>query len=106
MVLALLGAESRRDVAILVAVGAEPRIRRKLAGANGVLVAGLAGILAVPAGFAPVAVQELSRRAGDVVVVPWATIAFVLVGVPAVAGAVAALGSRQPETAPLLHPMA
>jgi putative ABC transport system permease protein len=106
VVLALLGAESRRDRAILVAVGAEPRTRRRLAGVNAILVAGLAGILAVPTGFAPMAVQEISRRVGEVVVVPWATIAFVLLGVPVIAGALAALGSRQPQAARLLRPLA
>jgi len=106
VVLALLGAESRKDRAILVAVGAEPRMRRKLASANGVLVAGLAGVLAVPTGFAPMAVQEISQRVGNVVVVPWATIAFVLLGVPVIAGALAALGSRQPQPAQLLRPIA
>ena len=106
VVLALLGAESRRDRAILVAVGAEPRTRRRLAGMHGVLVAGLAGFLAVPTGFAPMAVQELSRRVGEIVVVPWATIAFVLVCVPLMAGALAALSSRQPQTEQLLRPIA
>jgi hypothetical protein len=77
-----------------------------LAGANGFLVAGLAGILAVPAGFAPAAVQEVSQRVGNVVVVPWATIAFVLLGVPLIAGVLAALGSRQPQAAQLLRPIA
>jgi putative ABC transport system permease protein len=106
VVLALVGAESRRDRAILVAVGAQPRTRRQLAGANGLLIAALAGVLAVPAGFAPAAVYQVSRQIGKPIVVPWAAIALVLICVPLVAGALAALTSRQPDAARMLRPLA
>jgi putative ABC transport system permease protein len=106
VVLALVGAESRRDRAILVAVGAEPRIRRELAGANGFLTASLAGALAVPAGLVPAIAYLVSQRIGNPVVVPWSVIGLVLLGVPLVAAAFAALGSRPPEAARMLRPLA
>jgi len=65
VVLALVGAEARRDRAILVAVGADPRIRRRLSGANGFLIAALAGALAIPAGFTPVAIYEIGAAGGQ-----------------------------------------
>jgi ABC-type antimicrobial peptide transport system permease subunit len=101
---ALVAAESRRDHAIMVAVGAEPHARRKIVGMTAFLVAGLAALLAVPAGFLPVAVVEAVRRAPYPVVTPWVRMAIVVGLVPLVAGALAALSSRQPKSIQMLQP--
>jgi putative ABC transport system permease protein len=106
VVLALVGAESRRDRAILVAVGAGPGARRKLAAADGFLIAALAGLLAIPAGFTPAVVYEVSQRIGNPIVIPWASMALVLLVLPGLAAALAALASRQPEAARMLRPPA
>jgi putative ABC transport system permease protein len=106
VVVALIGTEARRERAILVAVGAGPRTRRLVAGAVAFLLTLLAGALAVPAGFAPVVVFRVAQARGHPIVVPWTTIAFVLLGAPLLAGAAAALVSRQPRAAQLLRPIA
>src|SRR5204862_7266571 len=101
---ALVSAESRRDHAILVAVGAEPRIRRKVVGANALLLAALAGLLAIPAGFVPAAVIQLARAAPYPVVVPWEAWLAVGLATPLITGALAALCSRQPKSSALMQP--
>lgn len=106
VIVALVAAEARREQAILVAVGAEPRIRRAVAGVGAAVVAVSAGLLAVPAGFAPAVVFRSAQRIGYPIVVPWATIGLVLIGIPLVAGTLAAIISRQPRAAQLLHPIA
>jgi putative ABC transport system permease protein len=106
VVVALVGAESRRDQAILVAVGAGPRTRRTLAGTSTLLLTTVAGALAVPAGFAPVLVHEATQNVNQPIVVPWAAIVFVVLAVPAVAGVFASFASRQPKAAAMLRPIA
>jgi putative ABC transport system permease protein len=101
---ALVAAESKRDHAIMVAVGAEPHARRKVVGITAFLVAGLAAVLAVPAGFLPIAVVQAVRRAPYPVVTPWLTMALVVGTVPLVAGALAALASRRPKAIQMLQP--
>lgn len=105
VVVALIGAESRKDRAILAAVGAAPRTRRALAGASAWVVAAVAGALAVPAGFAPVVVFRIAQARDYPIVVPWAAIAVALVLVPAIATLVAAAGSREPKASMLLRPI-
>jgi putative ABC transport system permease protein len=106
VVVALMGEESRRDRAIVAAVGAAPRTRRALGGASAWVVAAVAGALAVPAGFAPVAVFRISQSGGYPIVVPWAAIAVAVVGVPIVAALLGALTARQPKPTSLLRPIA
>ena len=106
VVVALVGAESRRDQAILVAVGAAPWTRRTLAGTSTFLLTAVAGTLAIAGGFTPVAVHEGTQNANPPIVVPWAAIAFVVLAVPALAGAFAFLASRQPKAAAMLRPIA
>jgi putative ABC transport system permease protein len=106
VVVALMGEESRRDRAIVAAVGASPRTRRSLAGASAWVVAATAGALAVPAGFVPVAVFRIAQARGYPIVVPWAPIAVALLGVPVLAGLVAALAARRPSQLGLLRPIA
>ena len=58
----LVGAESRREQAILSAVGASPRVRRRLVGANALLMTSLAALLAVPAAMIPMALILISEK--------------------------------------------
>jgi hypothetical protein len=108
---ALVGAESRRENAVLVAVGAEPGIRRRVVGSYAFLMSALAGVLAIPAGFLPVAIVQSIRptdypvAADYPVIVPWATIGIVAVAAPLLAGAIAAVTSRQPTSRALLQPV-
>jgi putative ABC transport system permease protein len=102
--LALVRSESRRDQAILVAVGAEPRDRRRIAAAGALLLAFLGGALAVPVGFLPIAVIQSALTGDTPIVVPWGAIAAVLFAVPLLAGTVSAVTSRQPPVLDLLQP--
>jgi putative ABC transport system permease protein len=96
LVTALSREELRPHLGTLAAVGAAPRTRRRLAAAQSGLLAGLAAVLAIPAGLIP-AVTLLSARSADVemvqggfdislsvppVVVPWLPIAALVVGGP------------------------
>jgi putative ABC transport system permease protein len=101
---ALVGAESRRDNAILVAVGAEPRIRRRLVGANALLLGVLAGLLAIPTGFIPASVIQLVRSASYPVVIPWESWFVVAVLTPLVTAALVALATPPARPSALLHP--
>ncbi|HEU4354361.1 MAG TPA: FtsX-like permease family protein, partial [Actinomycetota bacterium] len=105
VIVALVGAESRRDQAILIAVGGEPRIRRAVAGTRALVTAALAGLLAVPAGFLPAAVFRIAQERGYPIVVPWTTVGLVLIATPILAGVCTALVSRQPKAAELLRPV-
>jgi putative ABC transport system permease protein len=67
---ALGEAESRPEQRTLLALGADPRVRRRIAAARAAVIATLAGILAVPAGLLPVWGLLLSRGAPLVVPVP------------------------------------
>jgi putative ABC transport system permease protein len=102
--LALVRVEARREEAIMVAVGAPPGTRRKLAAANALLVSLLAGLLAAAAGFLPVAIVERAQTTPEPVVVPWGALAAVLLVVPVLAGAAAAAASRRPPPSMLLRP--
>jgi len=103
---ALVSAESRRDHAILTAVGAGPGTRRKVVGGSALLLAGLAGVVAVPTGFIPVTLIQSATNEGYPIIVPWFAVAVVIVGVPVVAGLIAAAVSRRPPAARLLRPIA
>ncbi|MEP7223754.1 MAG: FtsX-like permease family protein, partial [Actinomycetota bacterium] len=106
VIVALLSAESRRDGAILVAIGAGPRSRRSVAGASAALIGVLSAVFAVVVGLAPTMVLLHVENHHYPFEVPWAVIAGVVLGVPAIAGLSAALVSRQPKAALLLRPIA
>lgn len=76
--LALAAAEARDDQRTLVAVGAAPRARRDLAAGRALVLAGLGGLLAVPAGLLP--------AWGVLTIIP--TVEMTLVWPPIVAAAV------------------
>lgn len=102
---ALVAAESRRDQAVLAAVGASPGTARKVVASGALLLAALAAALAVPAGFLPVAVLQIARPDPYPVVVPWQAIAVVVLVVPLVAAAIAAAVTRRPSAAHMLRPI-
>ena len=102
---ALVGEESRRDRAILVAVGSSPRSRRVIDGSRTFILTALAGVLALPAGFLPVVAVNLGQGNGKPVVVPWMVIVALVVLLPAVAGMVAGLVSRRVPAERLLRPL-
>ncbi|HEV8564765.1 MAG TPA: FtsX-like permease family protein [Actinomycetota bacterium] len=106
VVVALLAAESRRDRAILVAIGAGPMTRRTVAGLYAAVVGGLAGVLALFSGFVPVTVLLFGQKDDYPIVIPWIVMGGVLLGVPAIAGVIGGLVSRRPEAAQLLRPIA
>lgn len=97
--LALASAESRPDLRTMTAVGASRRTQRSLAAGRALLLSGLAGLLAVPVGMAPVVVAVVGVSQSLRVVVPWLAVAVVSVGVPLVATALAAIAGREPRGA-------
>lgn len=80
---ALGESESRPDQKTLLAIGADPRVRRRIAAARAGVIAITGGLLAVPAGLLPVWGLLLSRQAP--LVVPVAEIAVALAVLPLVA---------------------
>jgi putative ABC transport system permease protein len=106
VIVALLAAESRRDRAILVAVGAGPRSRRLVSGLYAGVVGALATLLAVLAGFVPARVFLEGQSPTYPFVVPWGVLGVVLIGVPGVAGLVGVAFSREPKASQLLRPLA
>ncbi|HEX2049181.1 MAG TPA: FtsX-like permease family protein [Actinomycetota bacterium] len=101
---ALVASESRRSHQVLVAVGAGPFAHRKLVAATAALLAATTAVLAVPAGFLPTAVIQVASQSGRPVVIPWTTIAIVVVVVPILSAIVAAAASRTPRVGSLLTP--
>lgn len=82
--LALSATESRSDRSAMVAIGAPPRIARDLAAGRAAVLAGLGGLLAVPAGLLPA--WGLLATISDVPFAPaWAAIVTAAVGLPAIA---------------------
>jgi putative ABC transport system permease protein len=75
---ALGEAESRPEQRTLLALGADPRVRRRIAAARAAVIALLAGVLAVPAGLLPIWGLLLSRGAPLVVPVPEIAAALVI----------------------------
>jgi len=75
---ALGEAESRPEQRTLLALGADPRVRRRIAAARAAIISLLAGVLAVPAGLLPIWGLLLSRGAPLVVPVPEIAAALVV----------------------------
>lgn len=101
---ALVASESRRSHQILVAVGAGPIAHRKIVAATSGLLALITAVLAVPAGMLPTVVVQIASQAGRPVVVPWTTIAIVVLVTPVLSAVVAGLVSRTPKLGSLLSP--
>ncbi len=93
---ALTAAESRTDLATLGAIGASPRTRRRIAGAQALVIAGTGAVLGTTGGIAFAWILVLFERHREVQVnlhwalhVPIPTVVAILIGIPILA----ALGS-------------
>ncbi len=100
--LALSAAEGRSELATLAALGAPPRLRRRVRAWEALLTAGIAGVLAVPLGVLPAVVVLYAQRrhsgsAYDRIGFPWTMALVVAVGVPVLAGLVAYATGRDPR---------
>ena len=83
---ALGEAESRPEQRTLLAIGADPGLRRRIAASRAGVIALLGGLLAVPAGLLPVWGLLASRGAPFVVPVPEVVGAIALLPILAIAG--------------------
>jgi putative ABC transport system permease protein len=105
---ALSMAEQQADMATFAAVGATRRTRRALAGSQAMVVGLIGAVLGVAVGLVPgiavtypltaqnwdpVTGQEVAT--GPTLVIPWAPLVLVVVGVPLVAGLLAATAIRR-----------
>jgi putative ABC transport system permease protein len=90
--IALGEAESRPEQRSLLALGADPRLRRRIAAARAAVLALLAGVLAVPAGLLPIWGIFVSR--GSPIAVPVIEIVGAVVALPMLAVLSAFLLSR------------
>jgi putative ABC transport system permease protein len=96
--------DARPDLATLSAVGAEPRVRRRVAGWYAFGIAGLGAWLGAVVGFVPGLALAHSLTVDQYLVpgvpqgpfyaVPWLLVAAIVVGLPVVMGCVVALGVR------------
>lgn len=84
---ALGEAESRTDQRTLLAVGADPGIRRRIAAARAGVLALMAGLLAVPAGLLPAWGLLGSRNAPFVVPIPEVIAAVIILPLAGIVGA-------------------
>lgn len=82
----LAQADARADHATLAAVGAAPRLRRKLAALQALLIAGLGTALGVAVGFVP-AMALIGATDSLRLTLPWGSLAGMIVGVPLLAAA-------------------
>ena len=96
---ALIGADSQDDLLTLAAVGAEPRVRRRLAMARAGLICLVGSLFGVAAGLLPgIGLIDRARRfsAGNKypLSIPWSELAVVVLAAPLVAALAAALITR------------
>lgn len=89
----LAQADARADHATLAAVGAAPRLRRRLAAAQALSISVLGTALGVAAGFVP-AVALIGALPGIELTVPYWQLAQILVAIPAIAAGSAWLLTR------------
>jgi len=81
--IALGEAESRQEQRSLLAIGADPRLRRRIAAARAAVMSLMAGLLAVPAGLLPIWGIFVSR--GSALAVPTIEIAGAVLVLPVLA---------------------
>ena len=95
----LAAADGRADLSTLACVGATPGLRRRLAGSQSLVTAGLGTALGTVAGLVPAyafigALNEEQRNVPFPFVVPWSLLAVTGVAVPLVAALAAVLLTR------------
>lgn len=91
--IALSAAESRRELATLAAVGAPPRLRRQLAGAQAMVISGVGALVGIALGcFVSYALR--ATFGAPSFTVPWANLLAVGLGIPVLAALIAALFTR------------
>jgi putative ABC transport system permease protein len=102
MVTALALADGRADIVTLAAVGAEPRVRRRIAASSAGFVAALGCAAGAVSGLVLAwLLNPLFSPGGpvaSVMVVSWWLVAFVLLGIPALTAGVAWLTTRSTIT--------
>lgn len=91
--LSLAATESRDERDVLLAVGATPRTMRSLAATKAIVLTTGAAVLAVPAGFLPVAAVLTAAPDDNQITFPWLTTLGLLLVVPTLAGVAALLTS-------------
>ncbi|GAA3544801.1 FtsX-like permease family protein [Nocardioides daeguensis] len=97
---ALSAAEGRRELATLSAVGADPAVRRRLAGAQALVISGVGALVGVVLGsFVSYALR--ATFGAPSFTVPWANLAGVGLGVPVLAALITAACTR--STVPMLE---
>ena len=89
----LAQADGRADQSTLAAVGADPRLRRRLTAFQAAVVAGLGALLGTASGFVPM-VAFIYADTELRFVAPWGHLLVIAVVVPAVAAAAAGLLTR------------
>ena len=97
---ALAQAEGQADLTTLAALGGTVSLRRRLVAGQALLVAGLGTLLGFAAGLLPgsafaVALTAYGDKSPGAIVIPWLPLALVVLGVPLLAAAVAALAVRR-----------
>lgn len=101
---AMVVAESRRDQAVLAAVGAAPGTRRRIVGSAALLLGLLAAVVAIPAGYVPVTLMLGLSESAYPIVVPWMTMTGV-VAAALLAGLGGLLLSREPAAGSMIRPL-
>ncbi|MCP3856996.1 MAG: FtsX-like permease family protein [Actinomycetia bacterium] len=110
IVTGLAAAENRRDRTLLVAIGASPTVARTAAATGVATIVFLAGVTAAALGVGLVGTHQLGRSpewpGGPTysAFIPWASVAFVVLAVPALSYAVAWSLNRPPGLAELPRP--
>lgn len=94
--LALAGKDSDDERQVLAAIGAPPRTLRRVGALRGVLLVGIAVLLAIPAGLLPAAaiLEASDTTARQHLALDWPTIGFLVVAVPLVTGTVVWIAGR------------
>ena len=92
MCVALSAAEGRPDLATLSAIGAPPGRRRRLAGAQALVLAGIGVVLGLGFGFYFARAARPATGAAETIV-PWSDLMLTVAAVPLLAVLVAMLGS-------------
>jgi putative ABC transport system permease protein len=97
--------DARPDFSTLAAVGAAPRTRRLVAGAQAIVLATLGALLGIAVGFAPgiaatwplttdIYTDGIKQSTAPVIDIPWLMLGVIVLAVPAVAALAAMLFTR------------